>query len=446
MKIKLVNTLLLLMCSLGLLGQESLKFPLRVGDKMPEIVFHTMVNYPGGKAKLSDFKGKPVILDLWHVQCTACIEGMPKMQELQRKFNGQIQIIGFGMNSIADYKKLRKNSSILKEITTLPLALQADTPLFKNLVGIFPRHIWIDKDGIIRAVTSTLNASENHIQNFVNGKPLTFIMEKANNAFDKYYPTDTSLLVQGNGKNLNRLLYHSLFSRRVDFDNGIGTGGSSSNYVNVGPEKPGIRTINATLMSSINLVYHDSIQDISSYHVVLEAEDLQRFIAPSNVEEYDQWRQKNTYCYELSLPEGRVYSRETVLKYLRQDMQRFFGVKIVLKPHLTNCLILYRLDDKDRIKTMGMPHDKEYNAGMNYGNDFRNVPINEIRGNIQIMLSWHKVPVKVIDETNYFGNVDMKFDHKLDDIDLVRASLRKYGLGLKEAQRMVNCIVISKAN
>jgi cytochrome oxidase Cu insertion factor (SCO1/SenC/PrrC family) len=57
--------------------------PLSIGDKVPDIQFENILNYKSKKAKLSDFKGKLVILDMWSTSCTFCIAAFPKMEELQ---------------------------------------------------------------------------------------------------------------------------------------------------------------------------------------------------------------------------------------------------------------------------------------------------------------------------------------------------------------------------
>ena len=58
---------------------------LRIGDKVPDIEF-AMLNYPTQKARLSDFKGKLIILDYWATWCSSCLKQFPKLDSLQRQF------------------------------------------------------------------------------------------------------------------------------------------------------------------------------------------------------------------------------------------------------------------------------------------------------------------------------------------------------------------------
>src|SRR5438876_938837 len=67
--------------------------PLSIGDKVPDITFKNVLNYKSNKAKLSDFKGKLVILDMWSTWCTSCITAFPEMETLQKQFKDKIQIL-----------------------------------------------------------------------------------------------------------------------------------------------------------------------------------------------------------------------------------------------------------------------------------------------------------------------------------------------------------------
>ena len=60
--------------------------PLGVGDRAPE--FHA-VRLPGGQpASLGDYRGKPVLLNVWATWCQPCRVEMPSMERLHQKFLG----------------------------------------------------------------------------------------------------------------------------------------------------------------------------------------------------------------------------------------------------------------------------------------------------------------------------------------------------------------------
>lgn len=63
-------------------AQSTSILPLTIGDKVPDIVLNHVINYKAGDIKLSDFKGKLVILDFWSSWCGACIALFPHMDSL----------------------------------------------------------------------------------------------------------------------------------------------------------------------------------------------------------------------------------------------------------------------------------------------------------------------------------------------------------------------------
>ena len=59
--------------------------PAQTGQTLPDHVYQNVINYQADTLKLSDFKGKLVILDFWGTRCLSCITAFPKMDSLQKK-------------------------------------------------------------------------------------------------------------------------------------------------------------------------------------------------------------------------------------------------------------------------------------------------------------------------------------------------------------------------
>jgi thiol-disulfide isomerase/thioredoxin len=62
-------------------------------NRVPSVSANHLINYDKGILKLTDFKGKFVILEFWSPTCISCLEGFPRLDSLQRAFDGRIQII-----------------------------------------------------------------------------------------------------------------------------------------------------------------------------------------------------------------------------------------------------------------------------------------------------------------------------------------------------------------
>src|ERR1700743_2723122 len=65
---------------------------LEVGDQCPDFVFN-LFNSKTKSAKLSDYKGKVVILDFWATYCSPCVASLPQLNEVQNKMGDKVQII-----------------------------------------------------------------------------------------------------------------------------------------------------------------------------------------------------------------------------------------------------------------------------------------------------------------------------------------------------------------
>src|SRR6185437_11984299 len=86
--------IILLLSHVSLFAQTVAGPGLRVGEKVPDVVVGNIINYKYKTARLSDFKGKLLILDFWATWCSGCIRAMPKMEALEQQFNGRLQVLG----------------------------------------------------------------------------------------------------------------------------------------------------------------------------------------------------------------------------------------------------------------------------------------------------------------------------------------------------------------
>lgn len=51
----------------------------------------------GRTFSLSDFRGRPLLVDFWATWCGPCRETMPEVERLHRKYRGQLQVVGINI-------------------------------------------------------------------------------------------------------------------------------------------------------------------------------------------------------------------------------------------------------------------------------------------------------------------------------------------------------------
>jgi len=83
---------------------------------MPDILITNIINSPYKSAKLSDYKGKLVLIDFWAVWCQMCIASFPEMDSLQRVFHGKLQV--FLVNSIREGDREKQVKMVIDRVNS----------------------------------------------------------------------------------------------------------------------------------------------------------------------------------------------------------------------------------------------------------------------------------------------------------------------------------------
>lgn len=102
--------------------------PLRV----PDLTFH---DADGKQRKLSEFRGQPILLNLWATWCVPCRKEMPALDELQGKLGGEkFNVIAINI----DTRDPAKPKTFLKEEKLTRLAYFTDTSakVFQELKNV----------------------------------------------------------------------------------------------------------------------------------------------------------------------------------------------------------------------------------------------------------------------------------------------------------------------
>jgi thiol-disulfide isomerase/thioredoxin len=122
-----------------------------IGDNKPAPDF-TLASTGNRNIKLSDYKGKVVIVDFWATWCPPCRRGIPDLIEIQKEYGNDVVVIGISLDT--DTK-----SEVVPFIQNMginyPVAY-ADAGVVNSYGGVesIPTSFVIDKSG---------NIVDNHI-------------------------------------------------------------------------------------------------------------------------------------------------------------------------------------------------------------------------------------------------------------------------------------------
>ncbi len=157
MKLKILAVYL---CLSGAAVAQNLKIPLKIGDKVPDVEFN-LLNASTASSKLSDYRGKLVLLDFWATWCGSCLQTFPKMDSLQKEFKNNLQVIFINSMSTGDDK--RKVELFLKKwqldhgsIFTIAVAYEDKMALALFPRTYLPHYVWISPNGKVVAVSSSV--------------------------------------------------------------------------------------------------------------------------------------------------------------------------------------------------------------------------------------------------------------------------------------------------
>jgi peroxiredoxin len=128
---------------LGLLGMAAR--PPLVGGPAPEI---TLKDLRGQDVRLSDLRGKIVLLNFWATWCKPCKEEMPAMQASYDKLRGQGLVV-LAVNELEDTEKVIEH--VRKHGHTFLVVMDHDN-VVANRYGVvgLPVSFLVDRQGIVR--------------------------------------------------------------------------------------------------------------------------------------------------------------------------------------------------------------------------------------------------------------------------------------------------------
>src|SRR5690606_11737241 len=111
-----------------------------------------ILNHPAGKSTVGEYRGKWLLLDFWATYCPACINAMPHLWKIQEKFDEDLTILLVSPEKSDRIQLLLEKSPIARG-AAFPVVAE-DTRLHRLFPHrIIPHEVWIDPDGVVRAIT-----------------------------------------------------------------------------------------------------------------------------------------------------------------------------------------------------------------------------------------------------------------------------------------------------
>jgi thiol-disulfide isomerase/thioredoxin len=419
----------LFICLLFLRGQSGEITAVNIGQKCPDTMLKSIINYSGRDIKLSDFRGKLIILDFFGTFCVPCVKGLSHMNSLQSKYIDKIKILIVCQEQKEEiehfYERYKKKQNL-----QLPFVTSDTTFCQYFRHSIVPFFIVIDENGFVKGFPSPEEMNEQHIDDLLSHREVKFTGD--NGIKMNQVNTNGPILIDTVANNEGALLYHSIVTSYL----GNRQGSSYQREYQDSSISARITVSNNTIAFLYQMAFGHFHKNgrpsfVSWNRVIIEARDSFRIRRPVGLDE-SNWVIKNNYCYDLILPGGFKGDAHEVMI---ADLNRTFGYDVRMEKRKTKCLVLKRGQNADRLLTKGGVKIEEINTEY----------IKMQNASWKEMLYWlenkylYKLPI--IDETG-FDLVDLDLNADLTDFSSLSKALKLMGINFVEEEKEIDMLVI----
>lgn len=406
---------------------------LKKGDQMREFSSNQTLNTQETPIRLSDYRGKLLILDFWDTRCLGCLLSFPKVDSLQQQFKDKVQFVmvnpepkEYTLQFFEKRKKIHRPS--------VPM-ITGDSSLISwfNFEGK-PFHVWVDSTGRITQTTGGYNTTKNNIE--------------------KYFQYNSIILKQKTGKRaLIGDMLNDAWKPNTIFASYLGSCNDlrdTSSSPNTGMKCFSETSISILALYQLLFELETGNRFKSEGLTLLQSKNKAKFDRKYSGEGIDEWRENNCYTYKIYVPEER---EKDLYKLAISDLDRYFNCHSEIKLMAVNCLVLTKLPGSHKPFSTkgGNSVDSLYfsNERGQFESEFRylkNSPFSLFSGRLGSQFS-SRLDIPFIDETGITGNIDISFPGKLLDTDSINiwewnAALKEEGLQIIKTRRKMKVLMI----
>lgn len=392
---------------------------IQVGQAMPEIYLDSVLHSTSKGIALSSFKGKLLIIDFWATWCGPCVGMLPKMEQLQQQFQGKLQFLS------ASYQTNKEVKSFLEQRypKQLPHLLFANSE--KQLHRLFPHvylphYVWIDQNGIVRAITDHEAVDAGHIEQMLKGQFQNF---ETKHDTKLVLDQQKLLLDQKASVFQNSLIGYSYFSGYIE-----GLNAGYTIYPTDAQKGKRFTATNLTLMNLFSIAYRD-YGNFGYKNMVFDIKDSSQLSLSVPKTELKNWVKQHSYCFEMvTAPEQSDV--QLFYAHMRKLLSLYFPkyqANIAYKQQ--PCLALVRTST-----AVKFAKSTDSTSFLKVDAQHLHIQNQHFMQLLRPLATYYlqQVELPIIDETNYTGPINLSLNANLSDINAINTALKAYDLALVE--------------
>ncbi len=410
--------------------------PLKVGDTIPDVTVKKIMNYDKQSARLSDFRGKFLILDFWAIWCVPCLRAFPKLDSLQKRYKEDLTILAV-TNETQDQVKTTFRTVPSLGGLRIPTAVEDAVlnQLFPHTA--VPHEVIIDRQGKVIAITDAESINTPMIEKLINKQAQVFYEKKSVMKFNYEPPlfADTTYV--------DKIKYYSVIGSYIP-----GLGGPSGRKGFKMGSGEADTTFYAVNAFGINLLRQANVGDISKVNeytenrVIYKTKHPERFIKPKDqsLKVFEPWAIKNNISYSITVPASEY---QTLYPRMKADIERYYKVKSSIRKLKVDCYVITHVDSI-RLKATGTK--RKFDQGSTVWT-VQNLFMTGSRFGSSILQHINDYcPVPVVYEGG--GNPKLSFDFVpyLNDFAKLQQELASKGITIIKARRKMNMLIIDDAD
>ncbi len=413
---------------------STLQPALVINDKIPNLVLKVVSGLNKSMARVSDFKSKLLIIDFWATWCGSCISVFPKLEKLKQHFGTDLNFLLVTDENEATINKFNlQRKKIGQAMPNFPVI--ANDTVLNHLFPheTVPHYIWIDAQGIIKAITDAGEVSIENVNDFITNKPLHLAL-KDDNAKEVFHDLSKPVFINGNGGNGQAILWHSVLSAEVQ-------GMINNSILSVDQKNGRLEEFNVDVYTLYRTAYGDD-PGIPSMRL---ANNRLFFRVRDSLNYFTKWQgmkkiSGKLYCYSLFTPK----ISETQLKQkMQDDLNLYFNLAVRWEKRFMQCLVL-TAEDTMLIRPVSLDSlDTKKRASSMFHYTSLDNPLMYFRHSLTNGFLSH-LPYPILDETGYSGWAYFTIECDMSNWLSIDEALSKYKMHLRLQMRNVNVLVVEE--